>query len=641
MSQLPDMSRFMTPESLHSREFNDIFAYAGPLGLEFLEDRVVFRLWAPTAERVSLLLFFHGEKQLDMQRSDISPGLWELSLPGDCEGAQYLYRLSFWDGSSRLAADPYARAVSVNGRYAVVLDAEALLPEAFSTERLPGTVDFSQISIYELHIRDMSIGPLNGISAKGKFLGLCESDTVTAAGNPSGLHFLKGLGISHIQLLPIYDFATVNEEAPLSFGEQYNWGYDPLHYNSPEGSYATDPEDPACRILELKTLIQTLHAAGFRVIMDVVYNHVYRLELSSLENTVPGYYFRFDPSGRPYNGTGCGNETASEQPMFRRYLIDSLSYWAKAYNLDGFRLDLMGIHDVETLQALRAALDKIDPNIFILGEGWSLGHHPEGVLRADQDHAHLLPGVAFFNDEFRNALRGNDFDAQSRAFLSGGGDENTSRCIFSNMQGKPLGKPYRSPLQNIIYSESHDNRTLYDKLKSVLPEASDAELERRCCLAFAIQNLSHGIVFFHAGQDLLRSKSGADNSYNLPDSINVFPYDRCDRFPLAYRFFRDLLKCRKDLPFLRQTDYPAIRQHEHLISAEAGRLHIQMSDGARLWHLFINARTESWQPQFQPEEYELIIHDVQLLHKKAAETLEIPPLSLTLLRLKDSSQQET
>jgi len=207
------------------------------------------------------------------------------------------------------------------------------------------------------------------------------------------------------------------------------------------------------------------------------------------------------------------------------------------------------------------------------------------------------------------------------------------------MLGKPLSKPYCSTLQNVIYSESHDNRTLYDKLKAVLPEASDTELERRCCLAFAIQCLSHGIVFFHAGQDLLRSKCGEDNSYNLPDSINVFPYDRCNRFPLAYRFFRDLLKCRKELHFLRLTDYAAIRQHEHLISAEAARLHIQISDDSRLWHLFINARTESWQPQFQPDEYELIIHDVQLLHKKAVETLEIPPLSLTLLRLKDSSHQ--
>lgn len=578
---------------MHSEEWNRATWYDGLLGAVYSKEQTRFFLWAPTAVQVDLHLLRPKEILLPMSPLPEQPAVWGIELKGDCDLYCYQYRLIFASGTVNHACDPYACAVTANGEFSVVVDAEAIAPEGWDAKRLPGIVDRASSIIYEAHIRDLTIAPDNGIRHKGKFLGLCEENTFTDQGNPSGLNYIKSLGITHLQLLPVFDFASVDERADLSYNAQYNWGYDPLHYNVPEGSYASDPEDPKCRILELKALIQTLHRHGIRVIMDVVYNHVYELGRSSLEQCVPGYYFRFDENGRPMNGTGVGNETASEQWMFRRYMIDSLLYWARCYNIDGFRFDLMGIHDVETMRQIRERLDQIDPNILLLGEGWTMGAHERGVLPADQTHAHLLPGISFFNDDGRDALRGSDFHPDEAGFASGLYSEELSRRVWNNILGKPAFRPYLLAAQAVNYCECHDNRTLMDKIRLCLPRAEAGEWVRRQELALSLLALSNGILFIHAGQEIMRSKRGYANSYNAPDEINVFPYDNAKIYEKELAFFRALLQFRLRMPALRLRDYRTILEHFTLLRADAGFIHYTLHDGSQLWHVLVNAGADT------------------------------------------------
>ena len=363
------------------------------------------------------------------------PGVWECRLSGDQDGAEYTYTLVFEAGGSGTeSVDPYARAVTANGQRGVVVNVDKLLGQA---TRMPSFGSASDAIIYELHVRDLTIGPENGITHKGKFLGLTEAGTRTAAGNLSGLDYIASLGVTHVQLLPVFDFGSVDETGDLRFGAQYNWGYDPVHYNVPEGSYATDPTNPTSRIQEFRQLVDAFHARGIRVIMDVVYNHVYDAADSPLERTVPGYYFRMRPDGGFYNGTACGNETASEQLMMRKFIVDSITYWATTFGLDGFRFDLMGIHDVDTMNAVRAAVDDIDPGIILLGEGWDLGHHPDGVVPAHHGNSRLMPGVSSFNDFYRDIIKGSNFILSDPGFVSG--------CVGSYDVCNPMRGRYMTP----------------------------------------------------------------------------------------------------------------------------------------------------------------------------------------------------
>lgn len=582
-------------KDMHSEEWNRATYYEGLLGAIYSKEQTQFLLWAPTAETVFVHLVKPEKRFIPMTPLKEHPAVWELTLEGDCDLYSYQYRLQFADGKVNYACDPYARAVTANGEYSVVLDAEAVAPDGWDRKRLPGLVDRASSVIYEAHIRDLTIAPDNGIKQKGKFLGLCEENTFTLQGNPSGLNYLTGLGITHLQLLPVFDFVSVDERGDLSYNAQYNWGYDPQHYNVPEGSYATDPEDPKCRILELKTLIQTLHNHGIRVIMDVVYNHVYELERSPLEQCVPGYYFRFDETGTPHNGTGVGNETASEQWMFRRYMIDSLVYWARYYNIDGFRFDLMGIHDVETMGQIRERMDKIDPNILLLGEGWTMGAHERGALPADQGHSHLLPGISFFNDDYRDALRGSNFYAYDQGFASGLYSNDMSWRIWTNILGKPAYRPYLLSVQSVLYCECHDNWTTYDKLRLSLPLADQEELVKRQQLMLSLLALSNGLLFIHAGQELMRSKNGMGNTYNAPDEVNAFPYDNASLYAKELEYFRELIHFRLRMPSLRLRDYRAIFSHFTLLRSEPGFLHYTVQADSHLWHVLVNARSETMQ----------------------------------------------
>lgn len=619
------------PLRLHSEAFNQHYVYDGPLGISVFPDKTVFRLWAPTALSVKLLLRLPSKHVYHMVKSEKHPGLWERCVYGNLRGKAYRFFLEFINGVTLDSPDPYARACTANGEYSVIYADEDLNPAGWEARRKLDPLEPSEISIYELHIRDMSISPDSGIRQKGKFLGLCEYPTQNSGDLPTGLAYLKTLGVTHLQLLPVFDFGSVDEEGDLSYNAQYNWGYDPDNYMIPEGSYATDPRNPLSRVHELKELIQRLHEEGFRVIMDVVFNHVYQTDASPLQLTVPGYYFRYSGDGQLHNGSWCGNETASEQLMFRRYILDSIRYWTEAYGFDGFRMDLMGLHDTETLRQLRELLDAIDPEILLYGEGWSMGNHPEGVMPADQAHANEMPGVRFFNDAFRNALRGS---ADEAAFpLSGSLSPERAKHIFDVIQALPGEKSYLYPYQTIPYTECHDEHTLFDKLSLALPSASREEVEERCMLALEIQALSHGLFFVHAGQELCRSKKGIANSYNSPDEVNRFPYERAGSFPRIASLLPQLLEMRRSLRFLCWNDYEKIRSRYELLAAETDLLYYAIHDDGEEYRVAV-CFTDSGKKIHNMPDYQLIFHEHQDGREtKGSHDLWLPPRSLSLIRL--------
>ena len=473
-----------------SHEFEKTFAYDGKLGVEYSPESTIFRIWSPVAVNVKLIIFkdFKGNEENRVAMTMVSPGVFEKEIIGDLDNTAYLYSVTYPDGQIVESVDPYATAATVNGKYSVVVNLASTDPEKW--ERMEPFSATTDAIIYEANIRDFTISEDSGAKNKGKFLGMIEEGTTTPAAQATGLDYLKELGITHLQLLPMFDFETVDERDPDS---GYNWGYDPLNFNVPEGSYATNPYEPKSRIKEMKQMIQGLHDAGIRVIMDVVYNHVYNIDNHSFGHTAPGYFFRRYDDGSLSNGTGVGNDLASERIMARKYIIDSVKYWAQEFNLDGFRFDLMGIHDVETMNAVREALDEIDSSIIILGEGWELDTHLPAEERATQKNAHRMPRIGFFNDASRLAIKGSDMDGgYDTGFISGKAYQ--EQWIAINQQGGTYYPPdmatYRSPDQLIQYVEAHDNHTLYDKLVVSMPTDSDKTRMQRHLLASSLVLLS-------------------------------------------------------------------------------------------------------------------------------------------------------
>lgn len=617
--------------------------YEGPLGAVVADEVTRFHVWAPNAESVQLLVF-NGEggtqEALGMTRGD--RGEWSVELAGNHEGLEYLYRV---DG--REAVDPYARAVTANGLRSVAIDVDKLLGTA---TRLDSVGDPGNAIIYEAHVRDLTIAPGNGIAHKGKFLGLAEEGRRTARGNLSGLDYIASLGITHLQLLPIFDFGSVDELGDLAFDAQYNWGYDPNNYNVPEGSYSTDPRDPYARLRELRQLVDACHARGLRVIMDVVYNHVYDARTNPFELIEPGYYFRKDAWGDFYDATVCGNETASERPMMRRFIVDSVRYWARTFGLDGFRFDLMGIHDVETMNAVRAALDEIDPGIILLGEGWAMGNHAPGVVPADQRAGALMPRIAMFNDTFRDVVKGSNFHIEGAGFVSGNPSylpddadpwtaSPAAEELFDAMRGSLTQRDYLTAAQSVVYNESHDNYTMFDKLRGTagLEHASLAEIARRHTLATTIQLLSRGIAFVHAGQELLRTKQGEENSYRSPDHVNAFDYDRAEQFAPQVAFFRSLVAFRRQWSWVTETDYETI--DVTTVPVEASGLHLSYRvkrafSGNDAWVL-INADSGLWQAPIAAGKYRVHICDEHVVEDPAkvrfGEEFPVAALSVVVL----------
>lgn len=550
--------------SVFSREFDHAFSYDGDdLGCRYTPEKTEFVLWAPTATEAAAVLYDTWDgppvRTVSMVRGE--RGIWKAALSGDCNGKLYTYQVKI-EGRWNEAVDPYARAVSVNGDRGAILDLRATDPEHWTAEKPPFTHPIDAI-IYEVHIRDLTIHPLSGARHKGKYLGACETGTVGPGGYPTGFDHIRSLGVTHVQLLPVYDFATesVDETRPE---RSYNWGYDPKNYNAPEGSYATDPYNPAVRIRELKTLIQTFHDHGLRVIMDVVYNHVYDAYQVNFTKLVPGYYFRYKNDGLFSNGSGCGNDTASERRMMRKFIVDSVLFWAREYHLDGFRFDLMGLHDIGTMNEIRARLDEIDPSIVMLGEGWIMPTElPEGE-RANQWNAHRLPGIGQFNDGIRDTLKGSVFSEEDRGFI--GGKHGTEHHLKIGITGAvPYNDHIRGfamePVQSVAYAEAHDNYTLWDKLMLSNSYDDEPTRRRRHMLASAVVLTSQGMAFLHAGQEFMRTKEGVENSYKSPDSINRMDWERCAAYREGVEHIRRLTALRRSHPALRMRTAEEIRKH--------------------------------------------------------------------------------
>ena len=546
-------------------EFEENYTYPGrDLGAFWSESKTVFRVWAPTAQEVSLLLYREGRGGEPLARQQMHPdvkGTWVAQRVGNLKGLYYTYLVTV-DGVAREACDPYARAVGVNGERAMVLDLAGTDPEGWEEDHDPFTgKGITDAVLYELHLRDLSMHRSSHIRNKGKFLGLTETGRKTRGGNPTGLDHIKALGVTHIHLMPVFDFGFTDE---VSAHPQFNWGYDPVNFNVPEGSYASSPFDGSCRVREMKQMVKAVHDAGLSVVMDVVYNHVYDAGSFCFNKIVPGYFSRIDENGRYSNGSCCGNDTASERSMVRKYIVDSVNYWADEYHIDGFRFDLMGLLDIVTVNEIVRTLRARHPKAIFYAEGWHMNTQPvkPGVELAVQGNSAKMPGFSFFSDTLRDLLRGSIFDSRAPGFVSG------AICDKGQLNACFMGMPYwaSQPEQCVNYVSCHDNNTLFDRLAIISPEASFETRVRQNCLAAAFAFLSQGVPFLQAGEEMLRSKPKGrgrfdENSYHSPDRVNALRWENLDRpeYQEVYRYYRGLLAFRKAHEGLRQPKRETVR----------------------------------------------------------------------------------
>jgi pullulanase len=543
------------------------------LGLTWTPQRSIFRIWSPPAEKVELLLFNNvsDPSPRHMAMAPSSNGTWKLEIPGNLLGKGYTFRVMINGQWLDDVPDPYAKACGVNGRPALVIDPSSTHPTGWTTDKSPVFKNKTDAIIYELHIRDASIAANSGIKHKGKYLGLTETGTRNPGGLSTGLDHLKEMGVTHVHLLPFYDINSVDEK--VKDKPQYNWGYDPLNYNIPEGSYATDATDGLTRIHEFKQLVKTFHANGLRVVMDVVYNHTALTEKSNFNQLVPGYYYRQTTDGKFSNATACGNETASERPMMRKFILESMMYWVKEYHIDGFRVDLMGVHDIQTMNEISRELHKIRPDILIYGEGWTAGPSPyPDSLRALKNNAYKLDRIAVFSDDIRDGIKGHVFTPKEKGFVSGkpGLEESIKFGVVASLQHPQVAykkvnyskAPYAAqPHHTITYAECHDNHVLWDRLAISATDATDEERINMHKLSLAIVLTSQGISFLHAGTEFLRSKKGVENSYESPDSINWLDWDLKTENREVVEFVKALIQMRKNHPAFRMSRASDIYNH--------------------------------------------------------------------------------
>ncbi len=554
-----------------SAEFEAQYTYSGDdLGATWTKEATFFRLWAPTATDVRINLYETGHPEAEdiIEQIAMTPdvnGTWIATVEGDLNGVYYTYSVTV-DGTTREACDPYARTTGVNGQRAMVIDLDSTDPEGWDTDVDPhyGNSIVDAV-IYELHVRDLSIDESSGIQNKGKFLGLIEAGTTNAAGIPTGLDHMKALGITHLHLLPSYDYASVDETDPDA---AFNWGYDPVNYNVPEGSYSTDPYHGEVRVREMKQMIKGLHDNGISVILDVVYNHVFDAESFCFNRIVPGYFSRISDEGIYSNGSICGNDTASERAMVKKFIVDSVKYWADEYHMDGFRFDLAGLIDTETINECIEEVHKTHPNVIFYGEGWNMGTQvtKDGYTMTTQANSTLVPEFSFFSDTVRDTIRGSNSNASKQGYVAGGGG--FTSAIRDTFMGKATW--CKNPTQTVNYASCHDGYTLYDRLYLSMPATNSSfqDIKRANNLSAAIIMLSQGTPFFQAGEELLRSKPLEDgtfehNSYKSPDSLNSIKWDVLTD-PLysdVPEYYAGLIAFRKAHPALRIRTAEEVAEH--------------------------------------------------------------------------------
>lgn len=554
----------------------DYEVYTGnDLGAVYSPKMTRFKVWAPEAESVKLNLYKQGEgdnliEQHIMKKS--ANGTYVFEKQGDCNGIYYTYTVVN-HGEEQEAVDPYTKAAGVNGQRGMVINLAKTNPQGFELDGYRNPEHITDAIIYEGSVRDFTMDESSGVFHNGKFLGLTEANTTNHFGEATALDYISGLGVTHVQILPAFDFETVDEKNQKA---QYNWGYDPDNYNVPEGSYAVSPYDGAVRIQEMKQMVLALHSRGIGVIMDVVFNHTYRRDDSNLQKIVPGYYYRSDETGYT-NGSGCGNEVASDRPMVQKLIVDSLIYWAKEYHIDGFRFDLMGILDIDTMNVIAERLKEIRPDIYLYGEGWNGG--PSSLAeekRAFKASAKKMPGIGMFNDDIRDTIKGSVFYDDHLGFVNGGTHlENALRYGITGAVAHPQvdydaygSKPWaKEPGQSINYVSCHDNYTLWDKLSVSCPEASEEKKKAMNRLCAAIVFTSQGVPFIQAGEEFLRSKplpekkGFAENSYNMPDAVNSIKWDNIHEYPDMIAYYKGLMALRKAHPVFRMQSEAEMTQN--------------------------------------------------------------------------------
>ena len=574
----------------------------------YTPSKTTFKLFAPKDAKKVLLRLYEDEqagkpyKTVKMMYRD---GIWTTEVKGNLGHRYYTF-----DVGKGECPGVFAKAVGVNGKRGYILDLASTNPEGWENDVRPVVKSPADLIIYEMHHRDFSIDKSSGLVNKGKFLALTE---------PKAIQHLKDLGINAVHILPSYDFGSIDEtqcDEDLYYEhayetlppgvipgrpnpDQYNWGYDPVNYNVPEGSYSTDPFVPDCRINEFKKMVQALHKAGIRVILDVVYNHTYDIDHSNFQRTYPDYYYRKTKDGAYSNGSGCGNETASNQPMMRQFMLESVKYWINEYHIDGFRFDLMGIHDIETMNAIRKMVDEIDPTIFIYGEGWSAGEcaYPYEKL-AMKAHIPQMPRIAAFSDEIRDALRGPFSDDTKGAFLAGifGEEESLKYGIAGGIAHPQVDmskvnyskKPWaQEPTQLIAYVSCHDDMCLVDRLKASVPGLNDQttnlpndQLIRLDLLAQTAVFTSQGVPIMLSGEEMLRDKKGVHNSFESPDSINHLDWNNLQRYPQVFAYYKNLIQLRKNHPAFRLGNAELVRQHLEFMPTQDGLVAFRLKDHA-------------------------------------------------------------
>ena len=543
----------------------DFLSYPTPvnenLWTNYSKESTLFKLWSPTAEEVTLRLFKTGNDSNSFETFSLESaksGIWQKNLTKDLDGIYYTYQVKINGRWLEETPGMYAKAVGVNGNRAMVLDLNATNPDKWEKDKGPVISYLNKAIIYELQIRDLTIHPESGSSLPGSYLGLVEEGTKGAGNISTGIDHLKELGITHVHLLPTFDHYSIDEtnlDTP-----QYNWGYDPQNYNVPEGSFSSDPFNAAVRIKEFKQMVKAFHDNDIGVILDVAYNHTGKTEEANFNQEAPGYYYRHWKDGSYADAAACGNETASERAMMQKFIIESVMYWTKEYHVDGFRIDLMGIHDITTMNKISDAVKKINPDALLYGEGWTAKDSPlPEEKRALKKHMKQLPQIAAFSDDIRDGIKGSVFEDESTGFISGA--KNTEESIKFGVVGaiqhpqldyekvNYSNAPWAlEPWQSINYVSCHDNHTLFDKLKISKPKADSEELIAMDKLANAIVLTSQGTPFLHAGVEMLRTKNGEHNSYNLPDSINQINWNWKTEHKEVLEYYKNLISLRKAHP---------------------------------------------------------------------------------------------
>lgn len=563
-------------QSAYDAQFVDYPTYSGDdLELTVNASGTHFRLWSPKAQDVVVNLYDNGHtgaayKTLPMKQ-DAATGTWTASVPEQLYGKFYTFKVKH--NGKWLAETPgvWAKAVGVNGKRAAIIDFAKTNPDGWNSDKGPEVKNFSDVIVYEMHHRDMSMHPSSGIANKGKFLALTEPGITTPQGEKTGIDHLKELGVTHVHILPSYDYNSVDETNLQK--NTYNWGYDPQNYNAPEGSYSTNPSDPATRVREMKEMIKALHDAGIGVIMDVVYNHTAENDGSNFELTAPGYYHRHWDDGRYSDASGCGNETSSDLKQTSDYIVNSVKYWAEEYHIDGFRFDLMAIHDTETMNRVAAELKKINPSIFVYGEGWTAGDSPLAKdRRALKENVSKMTDIAVFSDDLRDAVKGHYTDAADRGFATGkpGLEETvkigivaaTAHPQVDYSKGNNSKFAYaKSPEMIVNYVSCHDDLCLTDKLKKSMAGESEENMLNAAKLAQTIVFTSQGTPFMFAGEEVFRDKKGVHNSYKSPDSINAIDWSNKAKYKDLFEYYQNLIKLRKEHPAFRMTSAEDIARH--------------------------------------------------------------------------------